>query len=63
MDYNELVQKRQEGVIDDLEFLLAQKDLAEIYLEDMKSRGEGPNNENAVKWLCEYENNHLYEQL
>ena len=57
MDYNELVQKRQEGVIDDLEFLLAQKDLAEIYLE------ERPNNENAVKWLCEYENNHLYEQL
>ena len=47
MDYNELVQKRQEGVIDDLEFLLAQKDLAEIYLEDMKSRGERPNNENA----------------
>ena len=63
MDYNELVQKRQEGVIDDLEFLLAQKDLAEIYLEDMKSRGERPNNENAVKSLCEYENNHLYEQL
>lgn len=63
MDYNELVQKRQEGVIDDLEFLLAQKDLAEIYLEDMKSRGERPNNENAVKWLYEYENNHLYEQL
>ena len=25
MDYNELVQKRQEGIIDDLEFLLAQK--------------------------------------
>ena len=63
MDYNELVQKRQEGIIDDLEFLLAQKDLAEIYLEDMKSRGERPKNENAVKWLCEYENNHLYEQL
>ena len=63
MDYNELVQKRQEGVINDLEFLLAQKDLAEIYLEDMKSRGERPNNENAVKWLCGYENNHLYEQL
>ncbi len=63
MDYNELVQKRQEGIIDDLEFLLAQKDLAEIYLEDMKSRGERPNTENAVKWLCEYENNHLYEQL
>lgn len=63
MDYNELVQKRQEGIIDDLEFLLAQKDLAEIYIEDMKSRGEKPSNENAVKWLCEYENNHLYEQL
>ena len=30
MDYNELVQKRQEVIIDDLEFLLAQKDLAEI---------------------------------
>ena len=63
MDYNELVQKRQEGIIDDLEFLLAQKDLAEKYLEDMKSRGERHYNENAVKWLCEYENNHLYEQL
>ena len=63
MDYHELVQKRQEGVIDDLEFLLAQKDLAEIYLEDMKSRGERPNNENAVKWLCECVCNHLYEQL
>ena len=43
--------------------VMLDKDLAEIYLEDMKSRGERPNNENAVKWLCEYENNHLYEQL
>lgn len=63
MDYNELVQKRQEGIIDDLEFLLAQEELAEIYLEDMKSRGEQPSNENAVRWLCEYENNNLYGQL
>lgn len=63
MDYNELVQKRQESIIDDLEFLLAQEELAEIYLEDMKSRGEQPNNENAVRWLCEYENNNLYGQL
>lgn len=63
MDYNELVQKRQEGAINDLEFLLAQEDLAEIYLEDMRSKGEKPNNENAVRWLKEYENNHLYEQL
>lgn len=63
MDYNELVQKRQEGTSMTWSFCFAQKDLAEIYLEDMKSRGERPNNENAVKWLCEYENNHLYEQL
>ena len=35
----------------------------DLVIEDMKSRGERPNNENAVKWLCEYENNHLYEQL
>lgn len=63
MDYNELVQKRQEGIIDDLEFLLAQEELAEIYLDNMKSKGEKPNNENAVRWLCEYENKHLYEQL
>lgn len=63
MEYNELVQKRQEGIIDDLEFLLAQEELAEIYLDNMKSKGEKPNNENAVRWLCEYENKHLYEQL
>lgn len=63
MDYNELVQKRQDGIINDLEFLLAQDELAEIYLEDMKTKGEKPNNENAVRWLCEYENNHLYEDL
>lgn len=63
MDYNELVQKRQDGIIDDLEFLLAQEELAEIYLEDMKLKGEKPNNENALRWLCEYENKHLYEEL
>ncbi len=62
MDYNELVQKRQDGLINDLEFLLAQEELAEIYLEDMKSRGETPTSENAVRWLCEFENNHLYEK-
>lgn len=63
MDYNELVQKRQDGIIDDLEFLLAQEELAEIYLEDMKLKGEKPSNENALRWLCEYENKHLYEEL
>ena len=39
MDYNELVQKRQEGVIDDLEFLLAQKDLERGPIMRMPSSG------------------------
>lgn len=63
MDYNELVQKRQDGFIDDLEFLLAQEELAEIYLKEMSEKGEPPSCENAMKWLLEYENKHLYEDL
>ena len=30
-DYNKLVEKNQTGEIDDLEFLLAQEDLAALY--------------------------------
>ena len=37
MDYEELVQKNQAGEISDLEFLLAQEELAQAYKEAMKA--------------------------
>ena len=39
VDYNELVERNQSGVIDDLDFLLEQEGLAEIYLEEMQEKG------------------------
>ena len=37
-DYNKLVEKNQTGEIDDLEFLLAQEDLAALYVELARMR-------------------------
>ena len=41
-DYNKLVEKNQTGEIDDLEFLLAQEDLAALYVADMQAEGVSP---------------------
>lgn len=60
-DYNKLVEKNQTGEIDDLEFLLAQEDLAALYVVDMQAEGVSPNAENAAEWLLKYENEHLYQ--
>lgn len=59
-DYNKLVEKLQNGDIDTLEFVLSQENLAELYVEEMQSRGITPAPDNAEKWLAEYENNNLY---
>jgi len=53
-DYNKLVEKNQTGEIDDLEFLLAQEDLAALYVADMQAEGVSPNAENAAEWLLKY---------
>ena len=47
VDYNELVERNQSGVIDDLDFLLEQEGLAEIYLEEMQEKGITPDPESA----------------
>ena len=60
-DYNKLVEKLQNGDIDTLEFVLSQENLAELYVEEMLSRGITPAPDNAEKWLAEYENNNLYQ--
>ena len=60
MDYEELVQKNQAGEISDLEFLLAQDELAPAYKEAMKDSLQEINDETARKWLIQYENNKLY---
>lgn len=59
-NYEELVMKNQSGMIDDLEFLLQQDEIAEIYMEEMLQKGITPNPENALQWLRDYELNHLY---
>lgn len=60
-DYDDLVAKCQAGKINDLEFLLAQEDLAALYVADMQAEGVSPNAENATEWLLKYENEHLYQ--
>lgn len=61
MDYNELVQKNIAGEISDLEFLLAQEELAQAYQEEMAAKQQETNNQTAREWLLDYENRNLYQ--
>ena len=61
MDYDELVQKNIAGEISDLEFLLAQEELAQAYQEEMAARQQETNNQTAREWLLDYENRNLYQ--
>ena len=56
MDYDELVQKNIAGEISDLEFLLAQEELAQAYQEEMVAKQQETNNQTAREWLLDYEN-------
>ena len=59
MDYDELVQKNIAGEISDLEFLLAQEELAQAYQEEMAAKQQETNNQTAREWLLYYENINL----
>ena len=61
MDYDELVQKNIAGEISDLEFLLAQEELAQAYQEEMAAKRQEINNQTARQWLLDYENRNLYQ--
>ena len=61
MDYGELVQKNIAGEISDLEFLLAQEELAQAYQEEMAAKQQETNNQTAREWLLDYENRNLYQ--
>ena len=61
MDYEELVQKNIAGEISDLEFLLAQEELAQAYQEEMAAKQQETNNQTAREWLLDYENRNLYQ--
>ena len=61
MDYDELVQKNIAGEISDLEFLLAQEELAQAYQEEMAAKQQETNNQPAREWLLDYENRNLYQ--
>ena len=61
MDYDELVQKNIAGEISDLEFLLAQEELAQAYEEEMAAKQQETNNQTAREWLLDYENRNLYQ--
>lgn len=60
-NYEELVVKNQSGMIDDLDFLLEQEELAEIYIAEMQEQGLTPSASNASIWLRNYELTHLYK--
>ena len=57
----ELVQKNIAGEISDLEFLLAQEELAQAYQEEMAAKQQETNNQTAREWLLDYENRNLYQ--
>jgi len=59
-NYEKLVQEIQAGKLDDLQFLLYQKDISGLYLHDMKNKGIDPDPDNARKWLSDFENKNLY---
>lgn len=61
MDYDELVQKNIAGEISDLEFLLAQEELAQAYQEEMAAKQQETHNQTAREWLLDYENRNLYQ--
>lgn len=61
MDYDELVQKNIAGEISDLEFLLAQEELAQAYQEEMAAKQQETNNQTAREWLLDYEIRNLYQ--
>ena len=61
MDYDELVQKNIAGEISDLEFLLAQEELAQAYQEEMAAKQQESNYQTAREWLLDYENRNLYQ--
>lgn len=61
MDYDELVQKNIAREISDLEFLLAQEELAQAYQEEMAAKQQETNNQTAREWLLDYENRNLYQ--
>ena len=61
MDYDELVQKNIAGEISDLEFRLAQEELAQPYQEEMAAKQQETNNQTAREWLLDYENRNLYQ--
>ena len=61
MDYDELVQKNIAKEISDLEFPLAQEELALEYRQEMEAKNLEINNESARQWLLDYEIRNLYE--
>lgn len=60
-DYDELVQLNQNGAVSDLQFLLAQEELATAYQAAMAASDRELCDETAREWQLDYENNHLYE--
>ena len=60
-DYDELVQLNQSGAISDLQFLLAQDELATAYQAAMAASDRELSDETAREWLLDYEINHLCE--
>ncbi|MDR1370267.1 MAG: hypothetical protein LBJ72_09120 [Dysgonamonadaceae bacterium] len=57
--YMELVQLHQDGAIGYLQFVLAQEDLADLYVSAMNLYGFSQTDDTAEQWLEHYEETSL----
>jgi len=53
--YDELIELRQKGKINLVQFILAQEDIASYFINAMQQYGLELNDENAQAWLDDYE--------
>jgi len=57
--YDELIELRQEGKINVVQFILAQEDMASYFTGAMQQYGLEMNDKNAQAWLDDYEEKEL----
>jgi hypothetical protein len=58
-NYDELIELRQEGKINLVQFILAQEEMASYFAAAMQQYGLEMNDENAQAWLDDYEEKEL----
>ena len=64
MDYESLIEDVQSGKKNMLDFVMGQPDLKVDFLATMKACGKhSPTDADVIRWLSDYENRMLHENL